>query len=117
MRTKILVYDNQLAYYELLRAAFLNNYNFIIANLNKIESAINEVDMMFFFVYDEIELIDFVKIYREDIPVILGLSGDKIRENLLTQGNIHYLNLNKLKNELIDDISLILNQAKTKKII
>lgn len=108
MGTKILVYDNQHAYFGLLKTAFLHKYQFVLSEVGKLESADSEVDMIVFLLYDEIELLDFVKLYRQDMPVILGLSGMNKPNNFATHGNIHYLNLNKLKNEIINDITMLL---------
>lgn len=108
MGTKILIYDNQYAYFELLKTTFLHEYQFVLSKAGELESADLEVDMIMFLVYDELELLDFVKLYKEDVPVILGLSGVNKPNNFTMHGNIHYLNLNKLKNEIINDITLLL---------
>ena len=105
MGTKILVYDNQYAYFELLKTTFLCEYQFVLSESGKLESVDLEVDMIVFLLYDEIELLDFIKLYRQDIPIILGLSRMNMPNNFATRGNIHYLNLNKLKNEIINDIT------------
>ena len=110
MGAKILIYDNQSAYFELLKANFSNEYEFILFNSNNPESVDLECDMIFFFVYDEVELLDFVKLYREDIPVAIALSDIATSVNFKIQGNIHYLNLNKFKNEILTDISLLLKR-------
>jgi hypothetical protein len=115
--TTILVYDNQLAYFEILKASFSKGYKFIPASLNHTENTVGEIDMILFFVYDEIELIDFVKVYREDIPIVLGLSGVERDQDFPANGNIHYLNLNNLKDEIIEDVSRMIKTVKKKKIV
>lgn len=104
----ILVYDNQQAYFELLKSNFSQTHQFNLFNSGQIESAVSEYDMLFFFIYDELELLDFIKLYRNDIPVVLGHWALNHVEVFEEQGNIHYLHLNKLKGEIISDVELLL---------
>ena len=60
--------------------------------------------MIIFFIYDELELLDFVRLYNKSIPVVLGLSQMDKENDLKIQCNIHYLHLNKLKNEIIENV-------------
>jgi hypothetical protein len=107
---KILVYDNQQAYYELLRSGFSENAVFSLFNGLNFELADKEYNMIVFFIYDELELLDFIKLYQENIPIVLGLSLMNKYSNFIAQGNIHYLHLDKLKNEIIEDVGKLLKQ-------
>lgn len=110
MGVKILVYDNQLAYFELLKTYFTGGHQFVLINSNTIERAGLEYDMVLFFVYDEIELLDLAKIHSEEVPYVLGLSGKNMPVGHIAQGNIQYLNVDKLKNELLADIKILLDK-------
>ena len=110
MEKKILVYDNQSAYFELLKEIFLNSYEFVLINSNSRLKVDLEYDMVLFFVYDEIELLDFIKLYIEEIPFVLGISNNAAAKNFTDYGNIQFLNLLKLKDELISDISRLLEE-------
>jgi hypothetical protein len=109
---KILVYDNQSAYFELLKTTFLDNFEFTLTGFDVVENAESEYDMILFFVYDEIEFLDFVKCFTEDVPFGLGLSGKNMPLESLVSGNIQYLNLDKLKNELMADVENLLKGIK-----
>lgn len=110
MGVKILVYDNQLAYFELLKTYFPGDHQFVLINSNTIEEAGSEHSMVLFFVYDEIELLDFVKLHSEEMPFVLGISGKNIPVAPMVQGNIQYLNVDRLKTELLADIKILLDK-------
>ncbi|MHA3787399.1 hypothetical protein ACX0HA_04250 [Flavobacterium hauense] len=112
---KILVYDNQNAYYELLKNSITEEYEFISASTVGFEFADSECDMVLFFLYDEIELLDFVKLYNENIPFVLGIANEETAKDIVTEGNIQFLNLNNLKDELLADVKVILKTVQPKK--
>lgn len=112
MNKKILIYDNQSAYFELLKASSLDDFQFTLTGFDDVENAGSEYDMILFFVYDEIELLDFAKYYTEDVLFVLGLSGKNMPAGSMVAGNIQYLNLDKLKNELMADIEILLKGIK-----
>jgi len=107
---KILVYDNQSAYFELLKTSFPENFQFILTGFDDLENAGLEYDMVLFFVYDEIELLDFGKCYTENVPFVLGLSAKNMPDEPMNNSNIQYLNLDKLKDELVTDVEFFLKQ-------
>jgi hypothetical protein len=107
---KILVYDNQLAYFKLLKTNFNRSYNFILFDSNRMKEVDSEYGMVLFFVNDEIELLDFARLYREEIHLVLAISGRNRPIDFTMKGNIQYLNLDKLKDELISDVTMLLEK-------
>ena len=107
---KILIYDNQLAYYELMKSNFQSGYEFSLYESESDKSIDIEYDMLMFFLYDELELLGFMKLYREDIPVVLGLSGMNKINDRRVEGNIYYLHLDKFKEEIIEDVKMLLEK-------
>jgi len=108
---KILIYDSQFAYYELIKSNFSEKNEFILYNPENSELFDKEYDMLMFFLYDELELLSFMKLYKDSVPVLLGLSQmNKVNDSKL-EGNIYYLHLDKLKNEIINDVQNILDKV------
>ena len=107
---KILVYDNQLAYFKLLKTNLSGSYTFTLSDLNSVKGFDSEYNMVLFFVNDEIELLDFARLYRGEIPFMLAISGRDKPIDFAMKGNIQYLNLDKLKNELIYDVAMFLEK-------
>lgn len=108
---KILIYDSQFAYYELIKTSFSEKNEIFLFTQGEDESVDIEYDMLMFFLHDELELLSFMKLYKEDIPVLLGLSQMNIINDSRLEGNIYYLHLNKLKNEIIDDVQNVLDNV------
>ncbi len=108
LASKILVYDNQQAYFKLLKHNFSKTYQFILWNPLQYERPESEFGMLMFFVYDDLELLDFVKLYRKGIPAVIGFSASNKAVDYYDDGNIHYLHLNRLKNEIIADMENLL---------
>lgn len=83
MNIKILVYDNQVGYFELLSSSF-PGYAFALYKPGKNK----RYDAIVFFLHDEIELLDMVRLYTGDIPFILASAntkaGSKNMKNLYT---------------------------------
>ncbi|ALM49746.1 hypothetical protein AMR72_13045 [Flavobacterium psychrophilum] len=106
----VLVYDNQMAYYELLRNNFSGSHNIMHYPLLNSKSSDYVCDVMIFFLHDELEILDFVKLYNKDIPVILGIGGAAKFESVTAERNIYYLHLDKLKEEILEDVALLLQR-------
>lgn len=106
----VLVYDNQMAYYELLRTNFSGSHKIMYYSLLISKSSDYVCDVMIFFLHDELEMLDFVKLYNKDIPVILGIGGAAKFEGVSAEGNIYYLHLDKLKEEILEDVALLLQR-------
>lgn len=115
MGKKILVYDNQKAYYELLESEMSEGFEFISINSASAEFIHSEYDMVLFFLYDEIELLDFIKLYNEKLPFVLGVSNEETAKSIVTDGNIQFLNLNKFREELLADVKILLEVLQPKK--
>lgn len=106
----VLVYDNQMAYYELLRTNFSGKHNIMYYPFLNGKSPDYVCEVIIFFLHDELELLDFVKLYNKDIPVILGIGGEAKFEGFTSEGNIYYLHLDKLKQEILEDVILLLQR-------
>ena len=73
MKKKVLVYDNQLGYYQLLNETLKSgSYDFQLFNNGKDYK--DGYDAVVFFLHDEIELLDLAKLYNPQTPFVLGSS-------------------------------------------
>lgn len=70
MKKKVLVYDNQLGYYDLLNDAVRNGFDFLLFDKNIYKEV--RYDAVVFFLHDDIELLDMVKLYDPSVPFVLG---------------------------------------------
>ena len=68
--------------------------------------------MLMFFLYDEIELLEFMKLYNEDTSVVLGLQNMENLDEMKIEGNIYFLHLDKLKAEIIEEINSLFKKIK-----
>lgn len=109
MKKKILVYDNQLGYYNLLKDNFKKGYTFSLFNEDYSVYNKNE-DAIVFFLDDDIELIDLIKLYRDDIPFIVGCSHADAH-CLNGKENIYNVSLMQTKDKLIKQLGKILNNV------
>jgi hypothetical protein len=108
--TKILVYDNQSAYFELLKTSFSASFDFFLIHSDNVKDVDSEYDMVMFFMYDEIELLDFAKLYTDRVSFVLGLSNRNKPMNFVADSNIQYLNLDVFKNELLEVVKMLLEK-------
>ena len=106
MKKKILVYDNQLGYYNLLKDSFKKGYTFLLYGKEYNVYSKNE-DAIVFFLDDNIELLDLIKLYREDIPFIIGCSHTDAH-CLNDKENIYNVSLMQTKDSIIMQLSKLL---------
>lgn len=106
----VLVYDNQLAYYKLLISNFSGKYNFTRFTSKDTASTDVVYDVMMFFLQDELELLDFIKLYNKTVPMVLCLALRDKEEWPVIEENIYYLHLDKFKDEIVKDAGLLLQK-------
>jgi len=106
----VMVYDNQLAYYKLLMANFSDRYNFVLYNPSTTQVVENTYSVLMFFLYDEMELLDFIKLYNKNTPAVFATSHKDEEESFNSEGNIYYLHLDKLKDEIIEEAGILLKR-------
>jgi len=109
MKKRILVYDNQLGYYNLLKESFKKGYTFILFSNDYSVYGKNE-DAIIFFLDDDIELIDLIKLYRDDIPFIIGCSHADAH-CLTGKENIYNVGLMQTKDKIIKQLGKILDNV------
>lgn len=110
MNTKVLVYDSQEGYFELLKKS-IRDCNFILYK-NSNTTMMQDVGMIIFFMSDRLELADYIKLYRRNIPIIFGLTNKasfkgKDHEK---KGNIYFMNLDMHKQSLLKYVNKIINK-------
>jgi hypothetical protein len=106
---KILVYDNQHCLAIFLKYKFGKNYDFV--NFKKIkekeEDNLSEKEFwfVFFVIYSEIDLYDFVRIYNKGIPVIVASYNIEILKKMSHLNNVLLFDISLKKNEITDNFS------------
>jgi hypothetical protein len=97
METKVLVYDNEVGYYHLLKDVISDGFEFTLYNNSDNNS---RYDVVVFFMHDEIEVMDMVKLYRRDIPFVLG--ADNGHTYIQHRDNAHIINTALSRDEIIE---------------
>ena len=95
MKKKVLVYDNQLGYYELLNET-LNSESYDFQLFNNRKDYTNGYDAVVFFLHDEIEFLDLAKLYNPEMPFVLG-SSKKSNNGLIDKANMFTVDLSLTK--------------------
>jgi hypothetical protein len=107
MKKTILVYDNQLGYYNLLKENFKHDYKLVLFNKDYKLYSVGE-DATVFFLHDDIELIDLIKIYRPEVPLVIGCSQPGAH-CLSGKKNIYDLSLMQTKDEILRQLGDLLH--------
>jgi hypothetical protein len=110
MEANILVYDNREEYYQVLKNA-RNSNTFILYN-KRIESFEN-INMLIFFLNDIPELADYVKLFRKDIPVVLGMINEVSfkDKDYMKDRNVHLFNLKLPKGSILQCINKVVSKV------
>lgn len=97
MKKRVLVYDNQKGYYDLLKDTLRAGYDFrLFNNGNDVK---DEYDAVVFFLHDEIEFMDMVKLYNPEKPFVLGSSARR-NEHLDKKVNMVTIDLSQTKERI-----------------
>lgn len=97
MKKKVLVYDNQLGYHSLLKDTVKQGYDFLL--FDKKENHNEHYDAVVFFLHDDLELIDMVRLYDPEIPFILGTSKKNV-DFLEDNGIVYTIDISRTKDKI-----------------
>lgn len=112
------VYDNQLGYYNALQAKETENFCFIHISMEQEEKKriINEDDFLVFFLSDDIELMDFIKLYKTNMTAVFCSPYKTVVQKKAERSpNFHYVDINLKKELLTEAIFSILNKSCSQK--
>lgn len=102
---KIWIYDNQFGYFDLLKSNAPLNFDLQHLTARNRDSDITnyDADCLVFFLNDELELMDYMKLQRPDMKTILcsPLESGAI---LQRDGDFIHIDVNLDKNHLVDSI-------------
>ncbi len=113
---KIWIYDNQFGYFDLLKNNTPADYqlkHFNVNNCNQEDTA-NRADSLVFFLNDELELLDYLKLQRPGMKTILcsPLESGAI---LQKDGDFIHIDVNLNKDDLINSILELITSETSEK--
>jgi len=95
MKKKVLVYDNQMGYYQLLNETLKSgSYDFQLFHNGSHNK--DGYDAVVFFLHDDIEFLDLAKLYNPQTPFVLG-SFKKSNPGVDSKTNIFTVDLSQTK--------------------
>jgi len=106
MKKKVLVYDNQLGYYDLVNDTVKNGYDFFLYKKEHEE----QYDAVVFFLHDDLELLDMVKLYDPEIPFILGTSK-KSTSYLKGKDTVFIIDISLTRDEIVQNLVSAFNKV------
>jgi hypothetical protein len=107
MMMKVLVYDNQVGYFSLLTDTLSEGYDFLL--YNKRANYDDRYDAVIFFLHDDLELLDMVKLYNPEIPFILGATK-KGSHYLQGKEMLFTIDISQTKDEIEKNLQTIFNK-------
>lgn len=110
-KKKLLVYDNQRYFSRLLNYEFKEDFDFdVCRNFDYFKSdVLEDYSLIIFVIYLEEELFDFMKVYKNGIPLIVCTFNNKILKNMQKIDDIILLDTSRLRSELITDMKYYFN--------
>lgn len=105
---KILVYDNQHYLARFLKLRFDKKYDFVVYNKFREKDEFNSIEdefsFVFFVIYSDTDLYDFIRIYAKGIPVIVASHNKEILSKMNQVGDLLVFDASLKKNEMADNI-------------
>lgn len=109
---RVLVYDNQHGFSRFLNKMFGKVYDFAIFKKFEghfdFESFKKEYLLAFFVVYSEKDLIDFIKIYRKGLPVVVCSFNKDMLRKFESITDVSLMNTSRSKKDLVNDFQIYL---------
>ncbi|RZJ58623.1 MAG: hypothetical protein EOO45_26660 [Flavobacterium sp.] len=104
--TKVLVYDNEGGYYDLLKNSVKGNgINFRKYNSDEID---DDCDAVVFFLNDKLEMMDFVRLCKDGSPIIFGAPFyDDDKDIDASDEKIFYVNLRRHRKEISKNLKTL----------
>lgn len=107
---KAVVYDSQNYFSRFLKSQFRENFDFdSFKNFKKFENGIKDCFVIIFVIYSEEELVDFMKIYKKGIPIIVCTFNEKLLLKMSYIDKILLLDTSKIKSEIKVELNSYLN--------
>ncbi len=109
---KHVVYDCRNYFSRFLKYEFRKSLNFdTFKEFESFENAVNNYSVIVFVIYSEDELIDFMRVYKRGIPLIVCTFNEKLFLTMRQIDEIYLLDTSKLKSEIIIEFKSYLKLA------
>jgi hypothetical protein len=105
MKKKVLVYDNEVGYYNLLVNSIKEGFEF---TLYSGQGSGAGFDVIMFFLHDKIEALDIARLYDASKPFILA--ADNSHAGIRHDSNMYVLNLSLPQDDIMDMLNSIFNE-------
>ncbi|MFI0490448.1 hypothetical protein [Flavobacterium sp.] len=107
---KRVVYDSKNYFSRFLKYEFRKSFKFdSFKNFDSFENEINNYSVIVFVIYSEDELVNFMKIYKKGIPLIVCTFNEKLLLKMRSIDEILLLDTSKIKSEVIIELKSYLN--------
>jgi hypothetical protein len=115
MRKKnILICDNKKVFVKMFKRKFSKEFEFTDALLKEEQTTAENFDRLIFVVYDKLELIEFLKLYKKGTDILVCVFNKQLYKSLsfLEEFNdLFLLDGSKTRNEIIMDLQANLKNA------
>ncbi|MFW0739986.1 hypothetical protein [Flavobacterium sp. T12S277] len=109
-KRKGLIYDSQKYFSRFLKHEFQEDYSFdAYCNFKYFDKVLDKYSVIVFVIYSEKELLDFLKVYRKEIPLIICSFNNGILSELGKIEEVLLLDTSKLKPEIINELKSYFN--------
>lgn len=109
-RKRGLVCDSQKYFSRFIKYEFKEDLSFdVCRSFEDFDSGLNVYSIIVFVIYSEEELLDFIKVYKEDIPLIVCTFNNKILIKLKKIEGILLLDTSKIRSEIVVELRSYFN--------
>lgn len=107
---KGIIYGNQKYFYRLLKYKFDNEFIFdSFKKVKEFKSLSKDYILVIFVIYTEAELEDLMKVYKNDIPLIVCSFNKNILNSLKNNENMLLVDTSKVRSEILLDLKTYFN--------
>lgn len=112
MKKKVLVYGNQKCFSKYLICKFQDILILdVCKNFKDLKEELDVYSVIVLVIYTEEDLIDFFKIYRSGIPLIICSFNNRVLDFLTDLENLFLLDTSKIRSEILAELSCHFNET------
>jgi hypothetical protein len=106
---KVLVYDGQRYFSRYLRYEYGDEFDFnVFINFKEFDGIVSGYSFMVFVIYSERELLDLMRIYKQDVKLIICTLNKDILQKLKKIEDILIFDMSEVKSEMVKNFDFYL---------
>ena len=106
LKKRVLIYGNQKSFSKFLKSKFQNILMFdVCKNFKYLNEELNVYEAIVFVIYTEEDLLDFLKVYRKGIPLVVCSFNNRLINVFANLNDIFLIDTSSIRSEILNQLN------------